>query len=130
VLRQLPNDVAPSGGGVVIVGASSGTNVATDGIEIMARNNGKTSTLFINNDGGDVKFGGAIDIGYEIVWDLCPEESARVYCPAGKRVLGGGCECGIDDVEDSYPLDNSWICHCSAHLDGLSWAYAICANVK
>jgi hypothetical protein len=39
------------------VGLTNGTNIAVDGNEIMARNNGAASTLFLNNDGGDVSVG-------------------------------------------------------------------------
>ena len=41
------------------IGASSGTNLVLDNNEIMVRNNGATSSLFINNDGGDVGIGGS-----------------------------------------------------------------------
>ena len=47
-------DAEPSGGGLVVVGNVASGNIAIDGNEIMARNNGGTSTLFLNNDGGDV----------------------------------------------------------------------------
>jgi hypothetical protein len=39
------------------VGLTNGTNISVDGNEIMARNNGAASTLFLNNDGGDVALG-------------------------------------------------------------------------
>jgi len=129
VSAESPNDVAPSGGGVIIVGPEAGANVAIDGNEIMARNNGQTSTLFINNDGGDVRFGGAIDIGYEIVDDYSAGDTVEVHCSAGKKVLSGGCSCGNDDVERSYPIDEGtgWGCRCSGDNSG---AAAICAHVK
>jgi hypothetical protein len=41
------------------IGSSSATNLIMDGNEIMSRNNGATSSLFINNDGGDVGIGGS-----------------------------------------------------------------------
>jgi hypothetical protein len=47
-------DSEPSGGGVIVVGLTSSGNISIDGNEIMARDNGGTSTLFLNNDGGDV----------------------------------------------------------------------------
>ena len=48
------NDVAVSGGGYLALGSLSGFNIGIDNNEIMARNNGSTSTLFLNADGGAV----------------------------------------------------------------------------
>jgi hypothetical protein len=39
------------------VGLTNGINIAVDGNEIMARNNGAASTLFLNNGGGDISVG-------------------------------------------------------------------------
>jgi hypothetical protein len=123
-----PSDAEPSGGGGgVVIGPTTGSNVAIDGNEIMARNNGATSTLFLNNDSGDVVFGGAIDIGYEIVFVGFGGISGEALCPAGKEVIGGGCGCGLDAATNSYPEADRWICRCD---DTLGAAYAICANVK
>ncbi|MEQ1646666.1 MAG: tail fiber domain-containing protein, partial [Pyrinomonadaceae bacterium] len=47
-------DVEPVGGGYIISGSTFSTNVTLDDNEIMARNNGNISTLFLNADGGDV----------------------------------------------------------------------------
>jgi hypothetical protein len=44
------------------IGSDTGTNIAMDNNEIMARNNGATSTLFIQNDGGEVHVGGTGNI--------------------------------------------------------------------
>ncbi len=129
VSAESATDAAPSGGGTVIIGSPGGLNVVLDKDEVMARNNGETPTLFINNDGGDVVFGGAIDIGYERVSFSSSSDHAEVHCPAGKKVISGGCSCGMDDVQLSYPPEDgdSWYCLCSG--DGTS-AIAICANVK
>ncbi len=125
--------ITPSAGGAIQIGNSTGTNVAIDDDEIMARYNGAPTKLYINYDGDDVVFGGAIDIGYEIV----TAEGTDVVCPPGKKVLGGGCEVsgGNQDIKRSYPANNGW--HCDAGIDhdvgttfyGLT-AYAICARVK
>ena len=40
------------------VGSTDKANIAVDGNEIMARNNGAASTLYINADGGDVRVNG------------------------------------------------------------------------
>ena len=51
-------DVSPTGGGVLILGSVSGGNIAMDGNEIMARNNGAASALFLNAAaGGNVSIG-------------------------------------------------------------------------
>lgn len=52
-------DVTPTSTGHAIqAGPDTGLNIAIDGNEIMARNNGATSVLALNNDGGDVGIGG------------------------------------------------------------------------
>ncbi|CAN5822503.1 hypothetical protein BH11PLA1_BH11PLA1_00380 [soil metagenome] len=50
-------DVSPAAGGTVIIGPIAGQNVAIDGNEIMARESGETSTLFLNAEGGPVVVG-------------------------------------------------------------------------
>lgn len=47
-------DTEPGGGGFLVLGGVNGSNISIDSNEIMARNNGATSTLYLNNDGGDV----------------------------------------------------------------------------
>ncbi len=48
------SDVSPATGGYLVVGSTFGQNIALDGNEIMARNNGSTATLSLNADGGDI----------------------------------------------------------------------------
>ncbi len=50
-------------GGVVIVGQTDGENLAIDGNEIMARNNGAASTLHLNLEGGHIVTGGRLGVG-------------------------------------------------------------------
>ena len=47
-------DVSLSSGGELVLGSTSGTNLAMDGNELQARNNDAASTLFIQASGGDV----------------------------------------------------------------------------
>jgi hypothetical protein len=127
------DDVEPEGGGVVLIGQEDGNNVAIDGNEIMARSNGETSTLYLNVDGGDVVFGGAIDIGFEVVHHYADNtDYTAVYCPAGKKALGGGCQCFTytNTVEASMPTDDAdgWFCRC--HYSQSISVRAICANVQ
>ncbi len=59
-------DSEPGAGGYMVLGETNSSNISIDNNEIMARNNGATSTLFLNNDGGDVSMcvgGGQVGIG-------------------------------------------------------------------
>lgn len=60
------SDAEPGGGGVLVLGATNSGNLALDGNEIMARDNGAQSPLFLNNDGGNVHIAvasGGVSIG-------------------------------------------------------------------
>jgi hypothetical protein len=50
-------DVEPDSGGTIVIGDPTGANVAMDNNEIMARDNGSTSTLHLNADGGQINMG-------------------------------------------------------------------------
>jgi hypothetical protein len=129
-------DATPTGGGYAIFGNTSATNIIIDNNEIMARDNGTVSTLYINHNGGTTSFGGPIDIGYQIV-TAGDHTSVSVSCPSGKRVIGGGCyDSGPDEdpMYRSYPLSNGTGWHCAIDDGtvgaGFVTAYAICANVR
>lgn len=68
--------------------------------------------------------------GYEIVSNTCnPGTSCFVGCPAGKRVLGGGCNANGGYPYQSIPNGsgpNTWYC---SYYTGAGYvtAYAICA---
>jgi len=47
-------DASPASGGYLVTGSITAGNIAIDDNEIMARNNGLTSTLYLNNSGGDL----------------------------------------------------------------------------
>lgn len=49
------SDTSLSGGGYLVLGSTAGPNISIDNNEIMARNNGEKSTLFLNNEGGIVR---------------------------------------------------------------------------
>jgi hypothetical protein len=49
-----------SNSGYMVLGQTSGNNIVIDDNEIMARNNGATSILYLQNDGGAVYVGGAL----------------------------------------------------------------------
>ncbi len=59
-------DASPTSGGYIVSGSVTASNIAMDDNEIMARNNGATSTLYLNNSGGNVAMcngGGSVTIG-------------------------------------------------------------------
>ncbi len=57
IWAQGTDDAAPAGGGLIVAGFEGGPNVAIDNNEIMARNNGQTTTLHLNADGGQINMG-------------------------------------------------------------------------
>ncbi|MBK8502943.1 MAG: tail fiber domain-containing protein [Saprospiraceae bacterium] len=62
-------DASLIGDGLMVLGPTSSSNIVIDQNEIIARNNGATSTLYINRVGGDVEFFGT-GAGSFIVHDL------------------------------------------------------------
>lgn len=61
-------DVNTSYTGSIIIGASNTENLGIDGNEIMARNNGKASTLYLNNEGGAVQLGAILRTSSNIAY--------------------------------------------------------------
>ncbi|MCH9648881.1 MAG: hypothetical protein K0U98_11630 [Deltaproteobacteria bacterium] len=122
-------DAEPDSGGSVVVGNPAGLNMALDNNEIMVRNDGATSTLFLNNDGGRVLVGGNLDIGLEIVQVNSDSNNYTVSCPAGKAILAGSCGGGSDSVNSSIP-ESSTTWRCVFDSSGPHEAYAICARVQ
>ena len=61
-------DVNTSYTGSIIIGASNTENLGIDGNEIMARNNGKASTLYLNNEGGAVQLGAVLRTSSNIAY--------------------------------------------------------------
>ena len=95
--------------------------------------NGNTSIT------GNAVVGGTLDIGYQVVTAAQSGSghfTVDVTCPAGKKVLGGGCsqEAGVNrGLVDSSPQgNNGWHCHgrdISNTPTVTLTAYAICARV-
>jgi hypothetical protein len=52
-------DSGLGGGGYIVTGATTGPNLSIDSNEIMARDGGSPSNLFLNHNGGDVLFSAA-----------------------------------------------------------------------
>ena len=61
-------DVNTSYTGSIIIGSSNTENLGIDGNEIMARNNGKASTLYLNNEGGVVQLGAVLRTNSNIAY--------------------------------------------------------------
>ena len=62
-------DAGLGSGGFITNGLTTSTNLVLDNNEIMARNNGAASTLYLNNDGGNVSMcysGGNVMIGASV----------------------------------------------------------------
>lgn len=73
--------------------------------------------------------GGAM--GYEQVSNTCSSNTCSAPCPAGKKILGGGCSFTSSIfLYNSYPSSNSWQCAYTGLGAGWSTAYAICANIQ
>ena len=60
------SDAAPSGGGFIVTGFTTGANIAIDDNEIMARDNGAASALFLNHNGGNLIFNGTNAVGSNV----------------------------------------------------------------
>jgi hypothetical protein len=122
-------DAQPTGGGYIQAGSSGGSNVVIDEDEIMARSGGLASNLHINSDGGEVVFGGSIDIGIERVQLSSVGSTAVVMCPLGKSILSGGCSGLTNEIQESFPNSDGtgWFCGFTGGNDNI--AFAVCANV-
>ena len=57
------NDASLNNHGLFLIGQVDGANIVMDQNEIMARNNGSPSTLFLNNNGGTIRAPGLQNIG-------------------------------------------------------------------
>jgi len=81
------NDVSLNAeSGYVLIGSVTGSHMAIDSNEIMAKSNGTTATtLYLNNDGGTVRVGsGVLELGTSNVKDLFYGGSGN---NAGKRIF-------------------------------------------
>lgn len=101
-------DVNTSYTGSIIIGASNTENLGIDGNEIMARNNGKASTLYLNNEGGAVQLGAILRtnsniayIGSQSTQDMIkfinntndPYGNGIAIGGGGLTIIGGGEAC-------------------------------------
>jgi len=74
-------------------------------------------------------FAGWVDIGLEIVTANTTGVVVTVDCPAGKRVLGGGCYAVAALLNGNRPTDDdTWGCNANGSTN--LTAYAICARIE
>ncbi len=109
----------------------------TDRVTIL--NNGNVGIGVVNPTNalevaGNAAFGGSVDIGLEIVTTQCGGYNAcELQCPAGKRVLGGGCQLQYvaSNLWRSFPISPyTWYCGYTDWIKTHIYVYAICARVK
>lgn len=138
-------DASLGGGGFLVIGAQDSKNIVIDNNEIIARNFTNESALHLNHDGGDVitgsnlVVGGKLDFGYQRVVAYCgggTQNWCTAYCPAGKKVISGGCDKG--DVGAFWPItlnypdtDTSWHCAWQVAVPNANVfeTTAVCANI-
>jgi hypothetical protein len=96
---------------------------------------GKGATVLNVDRSGTVEVWRALDIGLERVSDSCTGITcvATASCPAGKRVLSGGCQftnCPQHGYDYSYPAGDltGWVCRSNQCSDNT--AYAVCGRVQ
>ena len=83
--------------GLIFAGDAQGENVCIDYNEIMARNNGSTSTFYIQNDGGNTTFGSGL---MTIAGTLNPDGAITLPTTG---ITGAGTGSGLDaDKLDGY----------------------------
>ncbi len=87
-----------------------------------------------NVQAGGTVTAGKLDFGVEIIHRYETDGAAWAVCPAGKSVLGGGCNCFGRQIEMSIPNQegmyghNAWYCDCYGSSNVRT--YAICASVN
>jgi hypothetical protein len=129
--------LAPQGGG-------SGSTVTPGGVSssVQFNSNGSSlsgdstftyasGTLVVSSVSASTVSASSVTMGYAIV-TASFDGNGSVSCGAGKKILGGGCDCtgaGGAYVRMSYPSSNTtWRCYCDTGTS--ESAYAICANIN
>lgn len=78
------SDTEKASGGYLVLGSTTGKNVSFDANEIMARNDGAASTLYLNHDGGTVALGAGNKSGRVGIGTDNPKN--RLHVVGGLRV--------------------------------------------
>lgn len=84
--------------GLMVLGNKTSTNITMDGNEIIARNNGATSTLFLNTEGGNVSIGGGRILG---IADPTGAQDAATKAYVDAAISGGSADADTLDTLDS-----------------------------
>jgi len=84
-------DLSLGGGGVFMIGRLNSANIAVDRNELMARNNGQTTTLFLQNEGGQVHIG-SLNLG--------PAPDTKLRVDSFDDASPSTVEIRLGDVED------------------------------
>lgn len=100
-------DAELASGGFLILGATASTNIAMDNNEIMARNNGATSPLYLNNEGGNIHLIATGTGGVSIATATIPAGvklavNGKVLCEELEVQLSGDWPDYV--FEENYPL--------------------------
>ncbi|PSR56992.1 hypothetical protein AHMF7605_27650 [Adhaeribacter arboris] len=82
------SDVALSGGGFIVAGSITANNVALDNNEIMARSNGASADLFLNQNGGNLIYNGTNGTGNMGIGNTQP--AGRLHITGGTDAAQGG----------------------------------------
>lgn len=108
------SDCKPASGGYLVTNITSESNVCIDANEIMARNNGTTSALYINNDGGDTVLGGYLVVNALQTGgtnDLCRGTGNYLAsCSSSIRYKEeiASLELGLETVQQLDPVTFTW----------------------
>jgi hypothetical protein len=104
-------DASLGAGGIVVLGAEAGVNLAMDINEIMARNNGGTATLFMQNEGGDTWFGGNNNSTIDLVIEDEGQVGIRTTAPSRELEVvhgsGSGATFGLM-IANEEANDQDW----------------------
>ena len=103
------SDTSLASGGSLIIGSLAGNNISIDANEIMARDGGAKSTLYLNNDGGNVIAGS----GYVGIGTSSPAVKLDVNGPIKPKHYGMGNYAADGGVAYSFRTDDGPVCKAS-----------------
>jgi hypothetical protein len=108
-LSQNQDAQGDNNAGSIVIGDTAAGNLGLDANEIMARNNAVPTTLFINNNGGDVTVGNAAS-QVTVRGDMAVNGELSFSCPAGWDRYGEWCI--EDNLRGPDTHTNAWsACH-------------------
>lgn len=93
---QGSSDVSLSGGGLLVLGPTSGANLAMDGNEILARKNGAASPIYLQTDGGDLVIHDKKDTAQKFTVKDSGAVGIGTSSPASRLQILGGTDAGLE----------------------------------